>query len=94
MANAGFSINTLNNMVYNPPYLNNIPIRCNYVTPESLSNNETHTIPIMSFNIRSTKANFDNFFSEILTPSSHFKIIGLCETKLLDSTETLYVFHT
>ena len=86
----GFTMATLNNIEYKPSFLNNTAIDCNYRSPSSQINWSNNAIPIMSFNIRSMKTNFENFASEILTRFNQFKIIGLCETRLLDSTQNLY----
>ena len=88
----GFSLDALNNMVYRyaplddhanefPENINNI--QSNYVLPK----NRSKTIKgmrIMCFNIRSMCTNFDSFVAELMD-SNTCDVIGLCETKLIDS---------
>ena len=100
----GFSIETLNTMVYNSNLPSEIDddndvnlanynnVNCNYVHPKDLQY-VTTGINIMSHNIRSMQTNFVNFSAELLDKVPVHDIIGLCETHLTDSTTKLYNRH-
>ena len=88
---SGLSLDTLNNMVYKGVSGNECNnVRCNYTSSNSLGtviNN--NSLPILSFNIRSMKTNFNNFVTEILNERVTFAVMGLCETKMTNSSERL-----
>ena len=91
----GFTINTLNSMVYeNTEHVENNEfefqtIHCAYRLPQGVDT-DRNGISVMSFNIRSMNANFDNFKSEILHFDKSLDIMGFCETRITDVTEQLY----
>ena len=88
----GFSLDALNNMEYKHSggYINAV-VTCEYVFPTSLSQiGSNNNIPILSFNIRSMKANFNTLVAELLHGQSKFGVIGVCETKMTNDTENLY----
>lgn len=90
----GFTIDLLNSMEYiidenwdveNP----NREFNCEYIN-EDYNLNAINQFNVMSYNIRSFNANWDNFNSELVQVYSKCGIIGLCETRLTDATENLY----
>ena len=91
----GFTINTLNSMVYeNLGYVEDNEfeyhtISCSYRLPQSIEL-DRYGLTVMSFNIRSLNSNFDNFKAEILHYGKTLDIIGFCETRLTNDTEQLY----
>ena len=91
----GFSIDTLNTMVYNSRFFDNDEdthrnnVRCNYVYPHDIQL-ENKGVNIMSFNIQSMNTNFDNFISELVSRDVQYDIIGVCETRLTDATSKVY----
>ena len=64
-------------------------VNCTYVSPHEVPQCDTHSSSVLNFNIRSMFRNFNNFRSEILH-STLPDVIGLCETRLIDSSEKLY----
>ena len=91
----GFTIDALNQMVYNgnllddnDENLNMNNIRCNYVLSKDIQLD--NGINVMSFNIGSMQTNFDNFVSELVHGDKLYDIIGVCETHLTDATANVY----
>ena len=82
----GFTLNELNNRVYRDGYND---FKCTYISPNQIKQCHAHNIAVLNFNVRSMNCNFDNFVSEILINYA-FDIIGLCETRLTDSSEKAY----
>ena len=67
------------------------PVNCHYIYPNQMSKNNRNDFSIISYNIRSMKANFESLKSEILGGEHKFDVIGLCEAKMTDVTEKLYM---
>ena len=83
----GYTIDSLNEMVYNDSSFTDgdelaaHPISCNYVLPDKF-NITSDFLSILSFNIRSTKTNFDNFKYVMQNSRNALDIMGFCETHL------------
>ena len=92
----GYTIESLDAMryhelesLYNDDEYQSISIPCNYILPKNCYR-VTKGLSIMGFNVRSMKSNFTNLTSELFYPNIAFDIIGLCETRLTDTTEKVY----
>ena len=83
----GFSLQDLNNIIYDKA---NDNINCRYITPSQTYMDQKQYLSILGFNIRSMNQNFTTFVEEIFHPHN-LSIVGLCETRLSDSTEKLYM---
>ena len=84
----GFSINTLNQFQFRNEVTMD-KVDCRYLTSNQKFSESNKSISIMSFNVRSMNANFDNFFDEIFYQFP-CDIIGLCETRMTDATQYVY----
>ena len=89
----GYTIDTLNEMEFSnygsydgdqTP-----PISCNYKLPPEIEISRNN-MSIMSLNIRSMKANWENLRSNLPQAINVFKVMGFCETKLTGDIEHLY----
>ena len=96
----GFTIDTLDSMVYNSSVsdepdsetecnVRNNNIQCNYILPKDIHLTNTG-VNLMSLNIRSMQANFDNFIANLFEIEPFYDVIGICETRMIDSTVKLY----
>ena len=65
-------------------------VNCEYIMPNNLNWGGDDLLTILHANIRSMKTNFDNFSAEFLSPSKSPDIIGFCETRLSDETQSIY----
>ena len=76
-----YALNNLNCLIENR--------NCDYISPSQPLHFDSSSLTVMNFNIRYVSSNFVKFKTEILTYM--YDIIGLCETRLTDDTEHLYM---
>ena len=96
--NHGFSLPTLNNCEFkfedemNEEIDLHHNIECNIVESSNLDQIDTsNNLSMLCFNIRSMFKNFNNFKVEILESEVSYDVIGLCESRLTDESECLYM---
>ena len=86
-----FSLNSVNNNLYDTDFTAILPIRCKYYSPYSFSQlknqlNEQRSHSHLSFfhnNVSSLKSNLENFQTHLLDELNfHFSVIGVTETRI------------
>ena len=85
----GMSLDRLNS--YSLQHMNGIidNVSCEYMTSGQSVHFDKQCFTVLSFNMRCVTTNFTQFKAEMLTHA--YDIIGLCETKMTNEMEKLYM---